>query len=274
MGMVNVQVKCKPLFSEDTSLMLILGSITNEYLLYRKHWKQDVKSSFGLIPISTRKCINTILQLPGKPVKSERRECSSTLKLIMESIADFLEPSRKVVNVGGGLAINYEKKAQGYPTPQEYTECFNNFGEDYTLIFEPGRSLVGSTACCIGRSLGVKNDNILVTNMSMTECIRPALYQAYHQVTLAKKTDKNDAKIYKVVGPVCESADFLNKTAQLPSEINTNQLVILWDVGAYCHVLSSNYNMRPRRAEFLVTGCEFRQIRRQDTFEDMMATFC
>ena len=93
----------------------------------------------------------------------------------------------------------------------------------------------------------------------MTECIRPALYQAYHQVTLAKKTDEKDSKIYKVVGPVCESADFLNKTAQLPSEIDTNQLVILWDVGAYCHVLSSNYNMRPRRAEFLVTGCKFRK---------------
>ena len=93
----------------------------------------------------------------------------------------------------------------------------------------------------------------------MTECIRPALYQAYHQVTPARKTDEIDSKMYKVVGPVCESADFLNKAAQLPNEIHKNQLVILWDVGAYCHVLSSNYNMRPRRAEFLVNGCEFRK---------------
>lgn len=93
----------------------------------------------------------------------------------------------------------------------------------------------------------------------MTECIRPALYQAYHQLTLARKTDEIDSKMYKVVGPVCESADFLNKAAQLPNEIHKNQLVILWDVGAYCHVLSSNYNMRPRRAEFLVNGCEFRK---------------
>ena len=106
--------------------------------------------------------------------------------------------------------------------------------------------------------MGVKNDNILVTNMSMTECIRPALYQAFHLVTLARKTRQADSKVFKVVGPVCESADFLNKAAELPSRIENNELVVLWDVGAYCHVLSSNYNMRPRRAEYLVTGSDFR----------------
>ena len=93
----------------------------------------------------------------------------------------------------------------------------------------------------------------------MTECIRPALYQAYHQVTLAKKTVESDSRVFKVVGPVCESADFLNKASELPNTVDNNAVVVLWDVGAYCHVLSSNYNMRPRRAEYLVDGSEFRK---------------
>ena len=181
------------------------------------------------------------------------RDCAKRLNEIVTQIRPQIQTDQPIINVGGGLGIKYNPDDSDYPSVNDYVSCFSSI-ENSLLIFEPGRSLVGNTGILIGQVIGIKNDNCLVTDLSMTECIRPALYDAYHHVTPVCLPDKEnqkenlekETKSFKVVGPVCESADFVNKSVALPP-LQSGDLIALWDVGAYCSVLGSNYNMRGRR---------------------------
>merc|ERR1712131_174865 len=140
------------------------------------------------------------------------RDCVTRMKLILQSIRHLVNVPSPVINVGGGLGIDYHRyKENEYPPISEYVAEFNAIDPDIRLILEPGRSLIANCAILVADVVGVKNENCLVTNMSMTECIRPALYQAYHHVTNVKLNDSVPATEFNVVGPVCESSDFLNK---------------------------------------------------------------
>ena len=103
-----------------------------------------------------------------------------------------------------------------------------------------------------------------------------ALNQKANCTIIVSKLDLNQIqeKSYSVVGPVCESADFVNKDALLPRQIKADDLVALWDAGAYCHVMGSHYNMRPKRAEILVKGAKMTLIRKAETIEDILEKTC
>ncbi|RQV96049.1 diaminopimelate decarboxylase, partial [bacterium] len=170
------------------------------------------------------------------------------------------------LNLGGGLGIDYEK-TESVPTQSDLIDSIRELiPDDLVLIIEPGRSIMGNAGILVTRVIGVKTGeykNFIVIDGSMTELIRPALYNAYHHIGFIEPVD-GEVNTYDVVGPVCESTDFLAKDRDLPTPHEGAGLVV-YDAGAYCYVMSSNYNMRMRSPEYLVNGDRVIQIRRGET---------
>ena len=174
------------------------------------------------------------------------------------------------IDVGGGLGISYqdEKKISKTNFVKTIVDEFKDM--DLSIIFEPGRSIVGDCGLLVSEVQYVKESsskNFLIVDASMSELLRPPLYNAYHKITPVTKSN-SDGKVYDVVGPVCESADFLGKDRQLSCK--SGDLIVVEDVGAYGSVLSSNYNTRPKPAEYIISNNEINLIRSADTIEQII----
>ena len=184
----------------------------------------------------------------------------------------------RFLDAGGGLGVEYHA---GQPfNPEEKVRHYAGAlakaisGLDsVTLLLEPGRFLIAQAGALVTRVLYVKKNGektFIITDAGMNDLIRPALYQAHHEivpVTPRKGARKITAD---VVGPVCETGDFFARDRVLPS-VQPGDLLAILDAGAYGMSLASNYNSRPRPAEVLVHGERVRLIRRRETTEDMMA---
>jgi len=183
--------------------------------------------------------------------------------------------SLRYLNIGGGLGIDYERIGEDIPTPTDLIDSIRDLlPENITLIIEPGRSITGNTAVFVNRVLGVKtngNKHFIVTDGSMSELIRPSLYDTYQHIQFIEAID-GKIETYDVVGPVCESADFLGKARALPTPHEGAGLVVR-DAGAYCHAMSSNYNLKMRPPEYLVDGDTLTCIRRVETLDDYLRLF-
>jgi diaminopimelate decarboxylase len=159
--------------------------------------------------------------------------------------------SLKVLNVGGGLGVNYhEPDLDLIPDFKSYFEVFNDFLErrkGQEVHFELGRALVSQCGSLISRVLYVKKGikkNFLILDAGMTELMRPALYQAYHKIErLEDNTSQSDLIKYDIVGPICESSDCFAKEVELP-ETSRNDLFAIRTAGAYGEVMASRYNLR------------------------------
>lgn len=159
----------------------------------------------------------------------------------------------KVLNVGGGLGVNYhEPDAELIPDFKSYFEVFNDYLERKTgqeVHFELGRALVSQCGSLVSRVLYVKNGlkkNFLILDAGMTELMRPALYQAYHKIERLEESpgsDESSLVKYDVVGPICESSDCFAKEVEL-SETHRNDLFAIRTAGAYGEVMASRYNLR------------------------------
>jgi len=155
----------------------------------------------------------------------------------------------KVLNVGGGLGIDYYNPDQQIPDFEAYFKIFNDFLDkrpNQEVHFELGRALVGQSSSLISKVLYVKNGkkkNFIILDAGMTELMRPALYQAYHKIqNVSKLAESNEVK-YDVVGPICESTDCFGKEVELP-ETFRGDLIALRSTGAYGEVMASHYNLR------------------------------
>jgi len=182
--------------------------------------------------------------------------------------------SLKYINLGGGLGIDYEHQSSEYPKPDDMVEAIKTIlPEEATLIIEPGRSLVGNAGVLLCRVIGIKDTGekkFIVTDASMSELIRPSLYGAYHDIGFIEPVN-GEIEIFDIVGPVCESTDTLGKERKLV-EPKEGAGVVIYDCGAYGYVMSSNYNARQRPAELIIDGGRLNQIRRAETFEDLLNT--
>ena len=181
----------------------------------------------------------------------------------------------RYLNLGGGLGIDYERAGET-PTPRDLIDALHGLlPDDLTLIVEPGRSIVGSAGVLVCRVIGVKHNgdercsgkHFVVTDGSMATLIRPSLYNAYHHIDFIEPVD-GEPCVFDVVGPVCESADFLGKARILPTP-HENAGLVVYDVGAYGYAMSSSYNLQLRPAEYLVDGDQVTQVRRAETFDDV-----
>ncbi|XP_072982785.1 probable diaminopimelate decarboxylase, chloroplastic [Typha latifolia] len=182
------------------------------------------------------------------------------------------------LNIGGGLGIDYYHTDAVLPTPMDLINTVRELvlSRDLTLIIEPGRSLIANTCCLVNKVTGVKTNgtkNFIVVDGSMAELIRPSLYGAYQHIELVSPPS-SDAEVstFDVVGPVCESADFLGKDRELPTPAKGAGLVV-HDAGAYCMSMASTYNLKMRPPEYWVDNGSVVKIRHGETFEDFLKFF-
>lgn len=182
-----------------------------------------------------------------------------------------LDINLKFFDIGGGVGIqyNHEETMNMYDFSQTILE--NLHGTDVTIVCEPGRYLVGNCGSLLTKVLYEKTNEgkrFVIVDAAMNDLLRPSLYKAYHEIVSLKNSE--EVTLADVVGPVCESSDFLGKDVLLPLT-KSNDLLLVKDVGAYGFSMSSNYNSRTRSAEIALKDGKDFLIRRRETFEDLIA---
>ena len=222
----------------------------------------------------------------GSPVNSVEPYVAAikkTLTLIDELRADGF--AIDTLDIGGGFGAHY--KASEAPPAVEYAEAIVPLlvGRDLKIIMEPGRSIAANAGILISRVVYLKKSgdrDFLIVDAGMNDLIRPALYEAYHFIWPVNPADGflpssrgEEATVpgllpMDVVGPVCESGDFLAKDRLLPP-MKRGDLVAVFTAGAYGFVMTSHYNTRPNPPEVLVEGDSYRIIRRRETYNDLLA---
>ncbi len=177
------------------------------------------------------------------------------------------------LDLGGGLGIAYSDEQP--PTVHEYcyaiSEVLDRRGCQLPITVEPGRSITANTGVLLCTVEYIKqNDskNFAVVNGAMNDLIRPVLYNAWMKITPVQITSNRTEKTYDIVGPICESADWLGRGRSLA--IAEGDLLAVLDAGAYGSVMSSNYNTRPKPAEVLVNGDQFEIVRQRETIADLL----
>ena len=177
----------------------------------------------------------------------------------------------KYIDIGGGWAA-YFRPEDSIPEPCDYVSALSGLFSDIqaTIIVEPGRSIIGNAAILIMKVIAVKKSggkNYCIVDAGMNDFIRPVLYNAAHRIEPLVKTPERKLR-YDIVGPVCESSDFLGKDVSLP-RIKKNDCLALFTAGAYGSSMSSNYNSRVRPPEIMVAGEDVMVIRERETFKDL-----
>ncbi len=175
------------------------------------------------------------------------------------------------LDLGGGLGIRYEGETP--PEPAEYARAIKAemTGLDCTLILEPGRVIVGNAGILVTKVLYTKKNakKFIIVDAAMNDLARPSLYKAYHGIQAIRRSEK-PGEVADLVGPICESGDFLAKGQNMPA-VEPGDLLAVMSAGAYGFTMSSNYNSRPRVAEILVHDAEFHTIRARETKESLIA---
>jgi diaminopimelate decarboxylase len=176
------------------------------------------------------------------------------------------------LDLGGGLGVPY-KPGQHEPDVAAHIRavCERCAGHGLTLMMEPGRSIVGPAGALLSRVLyrkSTETKEFVVVDAAMNDLIRPALYQAHHEIIPLRQHMPGTVKA-DVVGPVCETGDFFARDREI-ANVLPGDFLALCTAGAYGFVLASNYNSRPRPAEVLVEGASWRFIRARETFEDLI----
>lgn len=191
------------------------------------------------------------------------------LGLVDRLAAEHIEISH--IDVGGGLGIRYRDESP--PAVADYihalTVCLGDRAQK--IMFEPGRSLVGNTGILLARVEYLKHGehrNFAVIDAAMNDLIRPALYDAWHDIQPVQPR-RAPARRYEIVGPVCESGDFLGHDRDL--SLAEGDLVAIMSAGAYGMTMSSNYNTRPRAAEVMVSGSDMHLIREREEVAQLFA---
>jgi diaminopimelate decarboxylase len=230
---------------------------------------QEVKRSRYLDPVGISVHIGSQIQT-AEPFGAA---LAGVAELIRELGGDGIQI--KFVDAGGGLGIDYHgggvspaEKVGNYATAVERALR----GLEVCLLVEPGRFLIAQAGALLARVLYVKRNGsktFVITDAGMNDLIRPALYQAYHEILPVIHDPLAKIGVVDLVGPVCESGDFFARDRTMP-EVKEGDLVAILDAGAYGMSLSSNYNSRPRPAEVLVDGKGARLIRRRETIRDLV----
>ena len=197
----------------------------------------------------------------------------------LEKILDFVEKLAvqsievQEIDFGGGLGVRYKDELP--PSPDDYakqiTEQMQSRGLVIPIAIEPGRAIAGNAGILITRVHSLKKNEqsaFCIVDAAMNDLVRPALYQAYHEIFEVIENGEGQRKKYDVVGPVCESADFLGKDRELA--VRPGGLLAVKTVGAYGSVLGSNYNSRPRPAEIMVDGDQFQVVREKEDISVLM----
>jgi diaminopimelate decarboxylase len=179
----------------------------------------------------------------------------------------------RYIDIGGGLGITYKDETP--PHPKDLAQAVKPLLKECgcTLVLEPGRAIVGNAGILVTSVLYLKSSGekkFIIVDAGMNDLIRPSLYEAYHEIKPVVEQSPNSKQgVFDVVGPICESGDFLAKERELPL-VQRGDLLAVMSGGAYGFSMSSNYNSRPRVAEVMVRDSEFFVIRERETYNDLI----
>ena len=180
----------------------------------------------------------------------------------------------RMIDIGGGLGIRYRDETP--PTHQEFATLLMPALREsgVTVLLEPGRSIVGNAGVLLTRVIYRKDTGatkFVVVDAAMNDLIRPSLYGSYHEIVPVDEHGRSrERETVDVVGPICESGDFLAKDREL-ARVEQEDLLAVMSAGAYGFAMASNYNTRPRAAEVLVDGNRYTIVRRRETYDDLVA---
>ena len=242
-------------------------------------------SKFGVPAARVRKAYRLAASLPGLKIAGVACHIGSQIR----EVQPFIEAAEKMrelllvlrkdghdlrrLDMGGGLGVPYGDGGEP-ASPQEYGEALVRAlrGLEVKVLLEPGRLLVANAGVLLSRVLlrkeGQRRRRFVVIDAGMNDLLRPALYQAHHQIEPVGRPRRGE-EVVDVVGPVCESADVLASRRRLPP-LHTGDLLVLRTAGAYGMAMASQYNARPRPAEVLVQGRSWRIIRARETHKDLI----
>lgn len=174
------------------------------------------------------------------------------------------------LDLGGGLGICYQNEKPPLPEEQMAAVLQRLTGRDFEILIEPGRAIVGNAGILLTEVLFLKHNedkNFAVVDAAMNDLMRPALYDAWQRIERVVETSSAVKKIYDVVGPICETGDFLGKSRELALE--QGDCLVIRSAGAYGFTMSSNYNSRPRVAEIMIDGDKAQVVRQRETIESL-----
>ena len=242
------------------------------------------KSKFGIGADRALEEFTTAAALPNVEVIGVHAHIGSQLT----QVSPFVDSLKRVVglietlksrgipirylNIGGGLGITYSDETP--PLPTEYAEAIMPLlqASQCEIIMEPGRVIAGNAGVMLTHVLYIKETgakNFAIVDAAMNDLLRPSLYQAHHDILPVRQVPNASEAVFDVVGPVCESGDFLAQGRTLPA-VKAGDLLAVMSAGAYGFTMASNYNSRPRVPEILVKGGESFVIRDRETFDDLV----
>ncbi|MHB8844434.1 MAG: diaminopimelate decarboxylase [Nitrospirota bacterium] len=178
----------------------------------------------------------------------------------------------RYINMGGGLGITYKDETP--PLPKDVAQAVQPLLKECgcTIVMEPGRAIVGNAGILVTSALYHKESGekkFVIVDAGMNDLIRPSLYEAYHDIRPVVRQENPRTVVADIVGPICESGDFLAKDRELP-EVKQGEMLAVMGAGAYGFSMSSNYNSRPRVPEVLVRGNDYYVVRERETYNDLV----
>ncbi len=207
-------------------------------------------------------------------IGSQLHDTAATVEAL-QTVLDLIKPYPNIttIDLGGGLPVAYTPDEQ-IPAVETFAAALNPLLEGYDVILEPGRSIIADAGVLITRVLYTKEQggqHFVIVDAGMTELIRPALYDAHHEIVPVRRDDQ-PSEIVQVVGPICETTDVLGRGVALPP-VKPNDCLAILTTGAYGMVMASNYNARPRPPEVAVSedGGSWYLVRRRETWQDLIA---
>ena len=271
--------------SKKLSRKTIIGIRLNPNITGKTHKKISTSGKDEKFGLLYNDCINLCqkirrmknLKLEGLSVHIGSQITSTRpfkeVLFIINKVFNKTKINFKFIDLGGGIGISYSNKEKKLNL-KHYSELIKKFtkNKNIKIIFEPGRFIVGNTGVLITKIIYIKKSNnkkFVILDTGMNDLMRPALYDAKHQIISLKKTNKRIRGNFEFVGPICESADkFLSQKGF--SKIKEGDYVGLTHVGAYGMTLSSNYNTRPIAAEIMVSGSKHKLIRKRQSLENLI----
>ena len=271
--------------SKKISRKISIGIRLNPNVVGKTHKKISTggkNEKFGLIYkdfISLCKKINKMKNIHLKGLSVHIGSQITSVEPFKKVLTEFNKIINKTkinfefIDLGGGMGISYSKKEKQINL-KKYAKVVNKFlkNKDTKIIFEPGRFIIGNAGILITKIIYIKKSNsknFIILDAGMNNLMRPALYNAHHEIVPLKKTGKFFKGDLKFVGPVCESSDKFSDKKTFP-KIKEGEYTALLNVGAYGMSLSSNYNTRPTIAEVMVNGSKHKIIRKRQSLENLI----
>ncbi len=265
----RIALRVNPNIDPKTHAYISTGLKENKFGIPIEHALESYQTAKGLTNIE----VIGIHQHIGSQI-TEVQPFVDALQKLVEFVKELRRAgvSIKYINIGGGLGITY--KDESPPNPSDLAKAIQPLLKESacSLVLEPGRAIVGNAGILVTNVLYHKNSGekrFLIVDAGMNDLIRPSLYEAYHEIKPVIEDRSSQKAVFDVVGPICESGDFLAKDREI-SAIKQGELIAVMGAGAYGFSMSSNYNSRPRVAEVMVRGNEYFIVRERETYNDLI----